>query len=618
MLDAKKHRLDYGKLLAPPGGYRLDRAVATTYSADLTTLLSIPVALVYAQTLEGDLTETRFQLLEAIRKFSQQVKIYHQKGQLPVPRKLNWLHAYLEDALSPILMDDAFSAFHPKVWIIRYAPVEEGSEPIFRVIALSRNLTMDRSWDVAAFLEGQPGKRVQKANTPLLDFVRWLDNQDKIEGVEPLLAELARVDFPIPWPFTSFAFHPMGIPDYREAPYLSLSARRGLVLSPFLHPDTLAALQSKVSVQLDIFSSRYELEKLSPDLLQSLRLFHLNEQIIEGEFLESAEEGEAARDLQKQDLHAKLFMFDNPGECTWFLGSANATKAASERNIEFMMEFKTSATPARTRRTLIELLGENEEGGPFVAFDLSEGGQEDTEEQERQTQSRLFKHALLQSKASAWLSPSENGLNHDLHVRFDLSQVAPAPGLLASVQPFNTKQPFKPFRLTAREVCEERFENLSEVEISRFLRVRIEDTRGEEKESAQEFLWKIDIEGLPADRLENILRKIIDSPDKFFDYLRFLLADEITKDDLLQMTEVDENLKSYGDDAGDWGLQLPIYEQLLVTAARCPSKLIEVDEIIRHLTSESHSSDWVIPETFLSFWEVFRTQIPNKKGVLKS
>lgn len=51
MLDFKEDRLDYGRLLIRPDGHRLDRAIAATYSVDLNTLLSIPVALFYSQTL---------------------------------------------------------------------------------------------------------------------------------------------------------------------------------------------------------------------------------------------------------------------------------------------------------------------------------------------------------------------------------------------------------------------------------------------------------------------------------------------------------------------------------------------------------------------------------------
>ena len=66
MLDVKRNRLDYGRLLIPPEGHRLTQAIATAYSVDLDTLLSIPVALYYAQTLEGQLEGKDVQVIRAI------------------------------------------------------------------------------------------------------------------------------------------------------------------------------------------------------------------------------------------------------------------------------------------------------------------------------------------------------------------------------------------------------------------------------------------------------------------------------------------------------------------------------------------------------------------------
>ena len=43
------------------------------------------------------------------------------------------------------------------------------------------------------------------------------------------------------------------------------------------------------------------------------------------------------------------------------------------------------------------------------------------------------------------------------------------------------------------------------------------------------FLMKIDIVGLPETRVSTILKAIISDRDKFYEYLRFLLADEFDK-----------------------------------------------------------------------------------------
>lgn len=605
MLDCKRNRLDYGELLCPPAGFKLDRAVATTYSADLSTLLSIPIALVYAQTLEGDLMGTRPQLLQAIKRFSQQVKIYHQRGQLHVPDKLNWLHACLEDALVDVLPEDAYTAFHPKIWIIRYTPTDEESEltTCYRVIVLSRNLTFDRSWDVAACLDGGIGKKAQKANRPLIDFIQWLDVKSPIPKVQEMVEELARVEFETPFPFDTHSFHPMGIDDYTEHAIANKKSRDTLVISPFLHKDALSRLQANTEKQFSLFSERYELEKLPTELLGRMVNHHLSDLIVDGERLNNAEEGSG--DAKQQNLHAKLFLFENKDETSWFLGSANATRAALDKNVEFMLEVRGKAKAIRILPRIKELTGTDGNSGPFVNFDSIAGGKDDLEERKKQEQIRLFEYALLKSKIHGKVEISENGNNYDLHLSLELERVPSHSNLILTVKPFNTSQGFKPHRLHPGQMETCVFANLSEVELSRFIHFSIESSDGELQ---HKFLLRIEIDGLPHDRLDNILRKIINSSDKFFDYLRFLLSDEIKKEDLLASVSVDDLAHSSTENTEGSNFHFAIYEQLLITASRSPHKLAEVDEIIRHLTQGN--SEAVIPETFLSFWEIFRRLIP--------
>jgi hypothetical protein len=215
------------------------------------------------------------------------------------------------------------------------------------------------------------------------------------------------------------------------------------------------------------------------------------------------------------------------------------------------------------------------------------------------------------------VEPSENGKNFDLHLKLDLTGVPKRDDTKVLVQPFNVKSKPDPARLNPGEVQEIVFQNLGEVELSRFLHFRIE---GSDDQAHHEFLFRIEIDNLPKDRLENILRRIIDSTDKFFEYLRFLLADDVTKEDLLAMGEEDPPPSSSGDEVIDgWHANLPIYEQLLVVASRSPHKLGEVDELIRHLAStqaadaDEDADPTVIPEAFLSFWEAFRNLIPEKE-----
>ncbi len=159
MLNASKDRLDYGAQLTPPDGFELDAAVATSYTLDLNALLAVPIALCFANTLEGDLKGEKLALLEAISQLHGKLKVFYQKGKIHNPNSYNRLYALLEPCLQAIVPDGGvFSSFHPKLWLLRFKQtgVAERSAKIqYRLLVLSRNLTFDRSWDLALCLDGE-------------------------------------------------------------------------------------------------------------------------------------------------------------------------------------------------------------------------------------------------------------------------------------------------------------------------------------------------------------------------------------------------------------------------------------------------------------------------------
>ena len=104
--------------------------------------------------------------------------------------------------------------------------------------------------------------------------------------------------------------------------------------------------------------------------------------------LSSAEEGDG--EPLEQDLHAKVFLFDDQAKTTWFLGSANATKAAFERNVEFLLELKGTAPATRLSKVRKQLLGNDEAGELFVPFAADEGGKETKEDEKRRTAIRTW------------------------------------------------------------------------------------------------------------------------------------------------------------------------------------------------------------------------------------
>jgi hypothetical protein len=608
VLNLNKNRLDYGELLHPPFDFRLDRAVATSYSVNLQALLSIPVALIYRQTMEGDFTASPAKMLESIKQISRRVTVYHQEGQLHVPHSFNRLYAYLEPCLSPIRLSSAYHIFHPKVWVLRYVNDSSG-EVRFRVIILSRNLTFDRNWDVAAYVEGKVATRKWKQNQPLVDFVAWLHRQEPFPEADVFLEDLAKAWFTAPEPFENFQFHPIGTPNYETNPVDTPTGDKVAAISPFVTSSIIQSLHDRVQREFWFFGRGLEMNKLSGEFFEDSNLYCLPEHIIDGERVLEEDETEAARD---QDIHAKVFLFENSDSTRWFLGSANATNAASSGNVEFMLELIGDSPRLRVKRLLDELIAE----GPFTPFERTDEKVESEEDIQRKRELRRFEHALLGSAISGSITPASEPGQYHLSVQLDLSSLKEDYGFKLRVKPFGPSGTLK--RVTVGESQAIRFDSIPEVDLSRFLEISIQD-KGKDVSA---FLLRIKIKGLPRHRLDHIFRKLVDSSEKFFEYLHFLLADEVRKEELLSGLQVAQVTgQELEADVTSWNFDKPIYEQLLVAASRAPDRLRAIDDVIKQLESrdgQNEDDSSVVPPEFLCFWEAFRQvrdePSPGQKG----
>jgi len=142
-------RLLLTEAFRPPSGFYLDYAVVTTYSLDLFSLLS---SVLHLSLLGGDLDSDQASLiavLEALRRTTDRIRIFHQDGNILGPKRTFPLYSMLEPVLVPVNSPNG-GVFHPKVWVLRFRRDEATT---MRIVVLSRNLTGDRSWDVALVLE---------------------------------------------------------------------------------------------------------------------------------------------------------------------------------------------------------------------------------------------------------------------------------------------------------------------------------------------------------------------------------------------------------------------------------------------------------------------------------
>src|SRR4051794_13480595 len=154
--------------LRPPDGYRLDYAVATTFTLHLDTALSVPLSFLSRRLADsGD----PIALMEAVRAAADRLDVFHQTGMMAMPPSRSPIFSFLEPVLHAVRRPKAGHLFHPKLWVLRYAAEDDASDVRMRLVVPSRNLTADRSWDLCLQLDGLLGFEVIEDNKPVADLL---------------------------------------------------------------------------------------------------------------------------------------------------------------------------------------------------------------------------------------------------------------------------------------------------------------------------------------------------------------------------------------------------------------------------------------------------------------
>ena len=328
-------------LLRPPAGHELDFALLTTYTLNLEALLALPLGLV-ARSDNGleDLLADPLLLLEALRRAGERIHVFVDRAGIAIPRTRRELYALLEPSVHPVRAPGR-GAFHPKVWVLRF--VSENGAPLIRVAVLSRNLTFDRSWDIALATEASPMPRQRNAGSrPLAEFVRRLpelcaepSNPAVLDKIRALADEVSRTRFPGPDGFFDdpVEFHVLGMGGQRATrkPWQPMSGGYDiLAVAPFIGSTALDAVAGMGTGERILVSTREQLDRLSDKALASwTRICMLSDAA-----LDESEDEDAGR---PSGLHAKFIAVEHGWDVTWFVGSANLTYSAfSGTNVEVM------------------------------------------------------------------------------------------------------------------------------------------------------------------------------------------------------------------------------------------------------------------------------------------
>ena len=608
MLSPDNNRLDYGEQLRAPEGYELDAAIATSFSVDLDTLLAVPIALCFGNTLEGDLRGEKLALLEAISRLNKRLKVFYQKGNIAQPAAFNQLFTLLEPCLHPIIPNEAFSSFHPKLWLLRYKSVEKNTKPAirYRFIILSRNLTMDRSWDVAVSLEGYLKKTPNKEAIGSY-WLSWIEGLLKetsdFKPRRTLLRELPYIYWEIPAGFDRASEVLIG--DSGHSPLsLTPSNHQLLVVSPFLSKTALAYLQSFApNGERYLFSRAEELSAFSDEELLAWKCFAMNENMVDADTgdLGTDDSPEAGKPY---NLHAKLIVSRKGSRVHWHIGSANATNAALgnarklPRNTEAMLKLSGVRSKIGPDILIEQWVGnEEEEKGLFVKYKPQPEAVNTKHSATNQMRMIAFQLINLDWQQNATLRTDED--KYDLRLTFDDLDLNDGANLEVKVSQlaFGKPQPLSNEML---------WSDVAITEISAFVPVSMTIKAENEDDLVETLLIEttLRIEGGDI-RQQAVLKKLVDGEDKILNYVSLLLQTQPDKTQWLAF----EQIKGPGSDAVDsFFSHNPVYEQLLWAAAHHPHLL----KRIQMLVADFKQAGITLPENFAALWSHFEKEVPKK------
>ena len=612
MLDPKDRQL-YIRVLQPPAGYALDYAIATTYTLNLLTLLTVPLSFARFDLKTKDkILEEPVSILEAVRRVAGKIHVFCQSGGIKVPSFSNPLFQYLEEMVIEVATPHPEGIFHPKIWVLRFRS-QNGNKVFFRFLCLSRNITFDKSWDTILTLEGEVRRRFFARNKPLSDFIKVLPGLAKKtlrntlrDEIINTAEEIRHVDFKEPPGFDEFSFWPMGLPQYKHFP-IQKEFWRVMVVSPFLTDGLLQQVASKKKQNV-LISRLEELDLLKPETLDMFKEKYVLDEVAGDEeetsieiSSDAAQKSQLDAESELSGLHAKLFVADAGWDSYLWTGSANATSAAFSKNVEFLVELK-----GKKSRVGINKLLEKKEGiTNFVDF-LQEYIPPEKPlkvnelEKEIERKLELVQKQIANSNLRLEVSRAKRKHQYhlDMHWRGNL-KFKDTEEIKFSAWPISMKPHAGIKQNLSKPVSPIRFSNLSVEKITSFLAFKLEL-----RKLSKSFVLNLPIRGIPENREEKILQSIISNRDNFLRYLWLLLYEgEYTFFD----TNLEAKLKGIFDPSRSWsiGEEMPLFEELVRTYSRSPDKIKRIAKLIDDL-SKTEESDKILPQEFKQLWAIFQ------------
>lgn len=593
-----KDRINYGEVLMPPVGYKLERAIGSTYSLDLETLTAVSIALGLIEDTDSELINNPISMLSALQKISDRIVVFCEAGQIKLPSKPNALCLTLEKMVVPVSVPfdkriNRYPAFHPKTWLLEYS--NEDGDKQYRFVVMSRNMTFDHSWDVACALDGDTSSDGEVSAEPIVEFLRFLRkqlNKDLINysrqysDLSYMIKTIPQVSFHVENGFSECVIMPMGIGaggyDMASNWLFTENFHELVVMSPFLTGSVIENFndpgKTLTGTTRTLITRRSELPKITGGKASNFDVYVMKDDIIDGESsISDGEDEQSEQESGKQDIHAKIYVRRKYSTTDLYLGSMNASYAAINSNVEMMLRLRTKNSVLNGEKFLDDIMGEDREGkkNPFeLVIPEDMDSSEDTSLQD-QVEQRIKEICRVKMTARV----ESNDGRYDIRVAADIDDEQD--GVV-----------IRPLRSNKESVLmsEMAFYSLDMLQLSEFYvaSVTIEDC-------TLERVIMIPTSGIPEGRDAEIIKNVIKTRNQFIEYVAFILGDDYVQSFL-------ENKKSSGG-YGEWDQNsaMPaVYEKMLKTSISDPDRLGEIQYITKAIEEEE-----IIPPEFREMYSVF-------------
>lgn len=618
------------ELLQPPPGHEIEWAIGTTYSLDLVALLSAPVAFAFSdwQDQDGRPIADPLALLKAVREYADRVCLFCQAGQIGVPRAYQPLLTNLENSIVECNAPRGGS-FHAKMWFLRFR--DEDDSILYRVLCLSRNMTFDRCWDTMLTLEGplRDRKKAYRRNHPLGEFVEGLRKCATRQisrlwrrRLGRLAHDLRRVDFEIPEPFYEMDFWTLGLSDEASWPFPD-RMDRVLVVAPFVDDGFTADLE-EYDCKPQLVSrpeSLAGLEEASRHAYDKLWILDDAAEPEPGEAEETPElqngqpdtEPQAVSDSPLMGLHAKLFVADIGWDASVWTGSANATTAGFERNVEFLVELRGK----RSKCGVDAILGHTEEEGakqPTSFSDLlqpyhhrDDGEAQPDEERAFQLEVDRLAKTMAASAPVASCEADEEDEEFQLSIRPTRTHKLALPaGYSLRARPISLPDArARPVQFDSEAWV--RFTGVSLLGLTSFVAFQV---TSEDLPYAERFVLNIPLENAPENRDEKILRHLLSDRDRVLRFLLLLLLDHDASEFVRLLNESGQAESNVS--VIHRFFNCTLFESLMRALDRDPQRLEQVAQVIDDLKKSPEGRELLpadLSEIWEPIWEVRQRQL---------